>query len=94
MKKNPGTIKIMGQEKKDGYGQLSCVFNVASNIDCAENQFFTITKGQNGNYKTVFKSECRRKQTQKGAKFKLEWNQVVTDTDTLGNTDDNCEVRF
>jgi hypothetical protein len=46
---------------------------------------------ENGqSFKTTYKSECRKKIGNGG----LLWTTIMTDTDTLGRTEDNCEIRF
>jgi len=89
-KKNAGSLKITGTEKKEGWGQFSCKFSVSCEINNSNPLFFTVARADpNGStFKTVYKSECRKA----GVKGGLMWTSIMTDTDTLARTEDNCEV--
>ena len=41
-----------------------------------------------GDWKPVYKTECK---TKDGDAY-YDWNIIVTDTDTLAGSDENCEV--
>ena len=90
--KNAGTIKITGTEKKEGWGQSSCKFTVSCGIKNAAPLFFTVSRAdENGKtFKITYKSECRKA----GSKGGLMWTTIMTDTDTLARSEDNCEVQF
>lgn len=53
--------------------------------------FVTVGKhmGKPGEFKPVYKSECKEKE---GGAFK--YNHVISDTDTLANSDPGCEMMF
>jgi hypothetical protein len=89
-KKNAGSLKITGTEKKEGWGQFSCKFSVSCEINNNAPLFFTVARADpNGStFKTIYKSECRKA----GVKGGLMWTTIMTDTDTLARTEDNCEV--
>lgn len=89
-KSNSGSIRLTGTEKKDGWGQYSCKFNVSCEIKVEAPLFFTVSRADENksSFKTTYKSECRKNNGRGG----LLWNSILTDTDTLARTDDNCEV--
>lgn len=87
-----GSIRISGKEKKEGWGQFSCKYTVSCEINNQDPLFFTVARAdENGStFKTTFKSECRKN----GGKGGLMWTTIMTDTDTLARSEDNCEVQF
>ena len=91
--KDCGSIKLTGAEKKEGWGQMSCKFAVScADIKIEAPIFFTVSRAdQNGSsFKVIYKSECRKKSGKGG----LMWTTIMTDTDTLARTEDNCEVQL
>jgi len=91
-KKKAGSIKISGLEKKEGWGQFSCGFTVSSEKESPKPLFFTVARADasGGGFKVIYKSECRKS----GVKSGLMWTRIMTDTDTLARTEDNCEVQI
>lgn len=83
---------MSGKEKKEGWGQFSCRFNVSCEINNPAPLFFTVSRAdENGSsFKTTYKSECRKNSGKGG----LLWTTIMTNTDTLARTEDSFEVQI
>jgi len=91
-KANCGKIKLTATEKKDGWGQISCSFDVSTNCTLTDPLFFTLSKSDESkrNLKVFYKSECRKYGSYNG----LNWTTMHTDTDTMANSDNNRQIQL
>ena len=92
LKKKNGDIIIRAKEQRADYGQTSITMDISGKLGSASGEhFFTILKKQGSDFKPVFKSECKPKQS---GEYPFVWNTVFSNTDSLADSSDDLVIKM